>query len=104
MSDQFSQYNAFKIAHSAGLKITFKRHRCEPTSNDLSPPSVSSPDQPAKKRQRMAAILHADLPSSFRPTLASTCNSQDLEQQFGNLVNTSLLPDSPDSVSQSMDQ
>ena len=78
MSDNLSEYGIFEISSHTGLKLSLQRRpRLSNDFNDVPSPSLSPSGQPARKRQRLSAVLLADLsPSSFRPVLTSTVNLQ----------------------------
>ena len=98
MSDNLSEYGIFEISSHTGLKLSLqRRRRLSNDFNDVPSPSLSPSDQPARKRQRLSAVLLADLsPSSFRPALTSTMNLQQQNvfcppRPVENTVDTTLV-------------
>ena len=105
MSDNLSEYTIFEISSHSVLTLSLQRRLQLSNCNDGPSPSLSPSDQPARKRQRLSAILHADLsPSSFRPALTSTMNLQQQNvfcppRPVENTVDTTLVSDNVSQVS-----
>ena len=104
LSDNLSETDFYEISSHSGLKLSLQRRRRLSNCDDGPSLSQLPSDQPARKRQRLSGVLHADLSSSFRPALSSTMNLQLQNvscppRPVENTVDTTLLSNNVSQVS-----